>query len=133
MSEVIEHLDDLTLAATMDELRRVLKPGGYFMGTSPDNEDVVAKTMTCPRCGERFHRVGHVRSFTRQSLSKFLQSYFDVQECYTFRGMALNWRGVLMYWYQSLPYRIIALMKPSVTVPQSMGQTLFFLARHVRR
>jgi SAM-dependent methyltransferase len=129
MSEVIEHLDDPTLAATVSELRRTLKPGGYFIGTCPDNEDVVAKTNTCPHCGERFHRVGHVRSFTKQTLHKRLSADFDVKECYSFRGMHLNWKGIAMYWYNSLPYRIAGLFKPSVTIPQSLGQHLFFVAQ----
>ncbi len=129
MSEVIEHLDDPTLAAAMEEINRVLKPRSYLIGTCPDNEDVAGKTLTCPHCEERFHRVGHVRSFTRRTLRSHLSTYFDVLECYSFRGMHLNWKGTALYWYQSLPYRIAGLIKPSVTVPQSLGQHLFFCAR----
>jgi SAM-dependent methyltransferase len=129
MSEVIEHLDDQTLADLMQELKRVLKPGGCFIGTCPDSEDVQAKTNTCPHCGERFHRVGHVRRFTSQGLESLLKTHFNVEECYSFRGIDLNWKGVAMYWYGTLPYRIARLLRPSVTIPQTLGQHLFFVAR----
>jgi SAM-dependent methyltransferase len=127
MSEVIEHLNDETLAATMLELRRVLRINGQFIGTCPDNEDVPSKTHTCPHCGERFHRVGHVRSFTAASLRKYLEPHVNVKECHSFRGMHLNWKGLAMYWYNTLPYRVAHLVKPSVSIPQSMGQHLFFV------
>jgi ubiquinone/menaquinone biosynthesis C-methylase UbiE len=129
MSEVIEHLDDPTLTSTMAELRRVLKPGGHFIGTCPDNEDVIAKTQTCPYCNASFHRVGHVRSFTKDSLRARLAQDFDVQECCSFRGISLNWKGLVVYWYNTLPYRIGHLFKSTVTIPQSMGRTLFFVAK----
>lgn len=129
MSEVIEHLDEPTLSSAMAELRRVLKPGGYFIGTCPDNEDIAAKTQTCPCCSSRFHRVGHVRSFTKDSLRLKLGENFDVLECHSFRGMSLNWKGLAMYWYNSLPYRIGHLFKATVTIPQGMGRHLFFVAK----
>ncbi len=114
----------------MHEIRRVLKPSGYFIGTCPDNEDVAGKTHNCPHCGGSFHRVGHVRSFTEDSLRAYFSEYFVVHDCYSFRGMQLNLKGKMMYWYQSMPYRLAKLYKSSISIPQGMGQHLFYSAQN---
>jgi len=66
MCEVLEHLDEPTLAAALGEGLRVLKPGGFMFATVPYRENLQAKRVICPACGERFHRIGHVQSFDRQ-------------------------------------------------------------------
>jgi SAM-dependent methyltransferase len=68
MSEVLEHLDDATLAATVREVRRVLTPGGRFIGTVPADEDLALNQTVCPHCGIRFHRFGHLRSFSSEAV-----------------------------------------------------------------
>ncbi len=67
-SEVLEHLDDATLAAGLAEVVRVLKPGGHLIGTVPFREDLSASMVVCPDCGKVFHRWGHQRSFDRDDL-----------------------------------------------------------------
>lgn len=64
MSEVLEHLSDDVLNATLVEVRRVLKPGGRFIGTVPVNEKLLDNRTVCPHCGEVFHRWGHIQSFS---------------------------------------------------------------------
>lgn len=64
MSEVLEHLSDDVLSATLVEVRRILKPGGRFIGTVPVNEKLLDNRTVCPHCGEAFHRWGHVQSFS---------------------------------------------------------------------
>lgn len=132
MSEVIEHLDDETLGACLSELRRVLKPGGVFIGTCPDDEELSRNTITCPHCSQRFHRVGHVRSFTARSLRTLLEKHFDVLACRSIRGMHLNWKGLLVYWYYVFPFRLAQLFKPSIRIPQHIGCHLFFKAANTR-
>jgi SAM-dependent methyltransferase len=68
MSEVLEHLDDQVLAATLREVRRVLAPGGRFIGTVPADERLADSEILCPECGARFHRFCHQRSFSAASL-----------------------------------------------------------------
>ena len=75
MSEVLEHLDDDVLARTIQELYRVLRKGGQFIGTVPFNEDL--KEIMCPHCSSVFHRVGHVRSFDQQSIRKTINAVFE--------------------------------------------------------
>lgn len=77
-SEVVEHLDDATLARGLTEIYRVLKPGGLFLGTVPFEEDLMAAEVICPHCGTIFHKVGHVRSYGFTSMRALLDQYFEV-------------------------------------------------------
>lgn len=126
MSEVIEHLDDATLSACMNELTRVLKPHGVFLGTCPDDEDLERNTVTCPHCAERFHRVGHVRSFTVKSMKDLLSKHFTNVRCSSIRGMHFTWKGLIMYWYTVFPFRVARLFNPAVRIPQYVGCHLLF-------
>ena len=80
MSEVVEHLEPEILSRTLDELKRVLKPGGRFIGTVPANEDLDSQLVVCPSCAHQFHRWGHRTSFTVQSLSQLLETRFRVEK-----------------------------------------------------
>lgn len=78
MSEVLEHLDEPEFEATLDEVRRVLKPDGVFMGTVPARENLADAQCVCPHCGQRFHRWGHKRSFDIVQLSAALATRFSL-------------------------------------------------------
>jgi len=80
MSEVLEHLTSDTLNATLAEVRRVLRPGGRFIGTVPANEVLQDNRVMCPHCGEQFHRWGHVQSFSLERMREILtNSHFAIQ------------------------------------------------------
>jgi SAM-dependent methyltransferase len=103
MSEVLEHLDDTVLAATLVEVRRVLRPNGIFLGTVPANEVLSAEYAVCPDCGKVFHRWGHVQSFTSARMDSLLRGGFSkvrVDEVLFGMGEQLNWKGRLG-WYLS--------------------------------
>ena len=68
MTEVLEHLVTGTLHETLDEVRRVLKPGGEFTGTVPFREELAAGEVMCPNCQVQFHRWGHEQRFDVASL-----------------------------------------------------------------
>jgi len=74
MSEVLEHLTEAELAATLREIRRVLRPRGRFLGTVPAFDDLAANMVVCPHCAGRFHRWGHLRSFDSAQLELTLRS-----------------------------------------------------------
>lgn len=74
MSEVLEHLSDEVLNLTLDEVRRVLKNSGRFIGTVPANEKLLDNQALCPHCGLAFHRWGHQQSFSTERLRDLLLS-----------------------------------------------------------
>ena len=101
MSEVLEHLDNDVLAATISEVFRVLSPSGKFVGTVPYNEDIQAAQVMCPHSSEVFHRVGHVQSFTVERLTGLLTRGFNeasvsVKVKFLPAVGILNWKGKLV-------------------------------------
>ncbi len=78
MSEVLEHLEDDVLSATLAEVRRVLVECGIFIGTVPANENLRLNAVVCPCCNETFHRWGHVRTFSEASLRAALETTLRV-------------------------------------------------------
>lgn len=74
-TETIEHLLDDDLAATIQELRRLLRKGGTLVVTTPNDEPLNHSETICPDCGAIFHRVQHVRSWTGQSLASFMSGH----------------------------------------------------------
>lgn len=83
MTEVLEHLPDDVLHPTLDEVRRVLKPGGLFTGTVPYREDLDANEVICPRCHFQFHRWGHEQRFDGPSMHGLLEQHgFRVEQLY---------------------------------------------------
>jgi ubiquinone/menaquinone biosynthesis C-methylase UbiE len=73
MSEVLEHLTDEIVELSLKEVRRVLKPGGIFIGTVPANEVLDDNLVMCPHCAQTFHRWGHVQSFSLQRLRQTIE------------------------------------------------------------
>ena len=85
-SEVLEHIPDPDLGLGIQEILRVLKPQGWFLGTVPYREKLSDNQTICPGCGEHFHRWGHVRSFELQELNVVLAKIGNSVriECRTF-------------------------------------------------
>lgn len=75
MLEVVEHMDDAALTIALGEARRMLKPGGHVVITTPNDEDLNAAKRMCPECGAVFHHMQHVRAWTAQTLSSFLSRH----------------------------------------------------------
>ncbi|MBA3937337.1 MAG: class I SAM-dependent methyltransferase [Planctomycetes bacterium] len=99
MSEVLEHLEPDTLAACLREVRRVLRPGGRFLGTVPAREDLAASMVFCPHCRETFHRWGHHQSFDVVGLRARLAPEFPrgtVAERQFIVWNQLNWKGRIL-------------------------------------
>ena len=82
--EVVEHLDDTTLDAAINEAHRVLKSAGLLLITTPNREDLAGSMRQCPECGTEFHIYQHVRRWTATSLRDYLQT----------RGFRAEVRGI---------------------------------------
>ncbi|MCG6533765.1 MAG: class I SAM-dependent methyltransferase [Syntrophales bacterium LBB04] len=72
MTEVLEHLDNEILPATLSEVYRALNYGGVFIGTVPHKEALQENIVFCPYCESKFHRWGHVQSFDNKSIRSLL-------------------------------------------------------------
>lgn len=68
--ETVEHLHDDVLNNVLAEARRILKPSGCIVVTTPNNEKLAEHNVMCPNCGCVFHPVQHVRSWTAESLGE---------------------------------------------------------------
>ncbi|QDU28794.1 hypothetical protein ETAA8_38990 [Anatilimnocola aggregata] len=93
-SEVLEHLNNEQRTAGLSEIARVLKPGGWFHGTVPYNEDLKSGAVVCPCCGALFHRWGHQKSFDLESLRAELAANFTVRELRRTAFVSFSDRGV---------------------------------------
>jgi SAM-dependent methyltransferase len=72
MTEVLEHLSEDVLQGTLDEVYRVLRPGGLFVGTVPNKEDLNSNHVFCPSCEAVFHLWGHCQRFDRERMNVLL-------------------------------------------------------------
>lgn len=66
--EVVEHLNDEHLNVTLNEIYRLLKPGGVLAVSTPHRENLSNGLKFCPECGAVFHEWQHVRSWSPDSL-----------------------------------------------------------------
>jgi len=123
MTEVLEHLSDEALYATLDEVQRVLKPGGEFTGTVSYREDLHDNEVLCPYCKAQFHRWGHHQSFDVASLGNLLKQHgFFVKRIYP-RSFPDFRRPGLRYFIKAVFRYVLGRMGESL-----IGPNLYFVA-----
>lgn len=71
--EIVEHVDNEALDAVFQDVRRVLRPGGIVVITTPNDENLSTETVYCPCCNKTFNRWQHVRSWSSETLSKLFK------------------------------------------------------------
>jgi cyclopropane fatty-acyl-phospholipid synthase-like methyltransferase len=80
--EVLEHLLPEQVTATFNDIRRILKAGGYLVLTTPNNEDLERVKTMCPECRCIFHPWQHLNSYNPSLLNDLVQKYgFDTVFC----------------------------------------------------
>jgi SAM-dependent methyltransferase len=95
-SEVLEHLSDQQRPRGLSEIARILKPGGYLIGSVPYRENLQMNVDVCPKCRHVFHRWGHTTSFDLPDVRRMLAAHLAVVACRrtTFVAFrARDWRG----------------------------------------
>ena len=122
-SEVFEHLTDSQRARGLQEIRRVLKPGGYLVGTVPYREVLEDNLAICPKCQQVFHRWGHTTSFDLAKMHGELAPHFGHIKCrrtafVQFAGRSMGGK------IKSLARLVLAKCGASIAVPN-----MFFTAR----
>jgi SAM-dependent methyltransferase len=73
--EVVEHLPDEILSEVLTEAHRLLKPGGTFVVSTPNNENLDSNKIICPECACVFHIVQHVRSWSADTLTPYINGF----------------------------------------------------------
>ncbi|MCL4475178.1 MAG: class I SAM-dependent methyltransferase [Nitrospirae bacterium] len=68
-SEVLEHLERKDAENAIKEVGRILKKGGFFVGTVPADENLKDNTCFCPNCGLSYHRWGHKQSLNKDAIT----------------------------------------------------------------
>jgi SAM-dependent methyltransferase len=97
-TEVFEHLTPEVLEAGLNQIRRVLKPGGLLIGTVPYRETLAASMVFCPDCKKTFHRWGHLQSFDEAAMKAILDRHLQVERVapvYLPAWYAADWKGKL--------------------------------------
>lgn len=123
MSEVLEHLEDDAIRDTMSEIKRVLKTTGRFIGTVPAEEILKDNEVICPCCATKFHRWGHVQTFNKIRLQRYLDTGFDsvmIKRKYFVSWSSLNIFGKFTSAFKRL--------KCGLGIKGS-GENFFFIAR----
>jgi ubiquinone/menaquinone biosynthesis C-methylase UbiE len=106
--ETLEHFNDDTLVNALSEIYRVLAIDGLAVFTTPYNEDLTLNYIRCPFCNAEYHKVQHIRSFTKEGLSELLESKgFSVMFCDTvnfddFQMQPFNILDVSLRWVRKV-------------------------------
>jgi ubiquinone/menaquinone biosynthesis C-methylase UbiE len=121
-SEILEHLSAGQIKTGLKESFRVLKPGGYLIGTVPFQENLQDNEVVCPNCGKIFHRWGHQQNFDETKLAAWFQHGTTLL---LKRRLFISWRGL------NLKRRVAAFIKLLLLYLGSHGsnETLYFQVR----
>lgn len=80
--ETIEHLPDRHLNPSIESIISVLKPGGWLVVSTPNDENLESAEVYCPVSRVAFHPMQHVRSWNTKKLIRFLlESGFIEVKC----------------------------------------------------
>jgi SAM-dependent methyltransferase len=122
-SEVLEHLAPRACDDAIREIARMVRRGGWLLGSVPFEENLNDVSTVCPRCGCVFHRWGHQASFSAEKLHAMLSAagFGSITvKCTTFP----SFNGPLKRKLKSLIKLALARIGEPVANP-----TLFFVAR----
>ena len=125
-SEVLEHLTEDQGVAGLAEIARVLREGGWFLGTVPYGENLADQQTVCPCCGAVFHRWGHQRSLDERLVREQFAAWFEIQTLGRTAFVSLRGRGIRGA-VKSLVKLVLAKLGEQAAFP-----TLYWIARKRR-
>jgi len=86
--QVIEHIPPLAYRDSLSELCRVART--HVLVSVPNDEDIVARHVTCPSCQSRFNADLHMRRFDRETMRSLLEPFgFACRELTALGGVRL--------------------------------------------
>jgi 2-polyprenyl-3-methyl-5-hydroxy-6-metoxy-1,4-benzoquinol methylase len=74
VAEVIEHLYDSQLDELLDTLKTLATADTQIIFTTPNEEVLEDSYILCPVSGQLFHRWQHVRNWSKDSVTAFLEA-----------------------------------------------------------
>ncbi len=111
--EVIEHLFEEQIASTFEDIYRILRPGGYVVVTTPNEEKLDASMKVCPECICMFHRWQHMRSFSAGSLSSLVgEAGFSPAVCRALKFKSTGSRAASLVELIQEAFRSVRLLPP---------------------
>lgn len=81
--EAYEHLREEWILDYFLGIKKYLKRNGYLLITTPNEENLDDNLVICPCCEAKFHRWGHLRSVSSNSLRLVAEQFgFEVVVCH---------------------------------------------------
>ncbi len=74
-TECVEHILPEHMDLFLNELLRVLKPGGRILFTTNNEENFALSELCCPECNTIYHKVGHVNWYSVEKLTELMENH----------------------------------------------------------
>lgn len=100
-TELVEHLYNDGLDHVLSTLRRLVKPNGRIIVTTPNQERLEDSLLMCPCCQSVFHRWQHLRTWSPASFTDYVERRgFRVIDAFTTDFSKERWRR--LPWWKKL-------------------------------
>ena len=99
--EVIEHMDDKAIDEMLDTIKFIAKPKATVVFSTQNRENLKDSIMLCPDCGCYFHKVQHVRAWSKESIVSFFQlRNIKVKKVYELNLIRSEWKRIKKICYR---------------------------------
>ncbi len=129
--EAYEHLRPEWIDGYFKRIFNHLRPGGHLLITVPNNENLDDSLIICPCCEMKFHRWGHLRSVTMESLMRAVEAHgFEVELCHELQlARMINLKISAIDW---LLARLVTTKYIRKTMPVSTRERLRAIEKQMR-